>query len=417
MPSIITVSNVSKVYRIGKKADRADSLVGMLQGSLTAPFRNWLAIRQPMKADQEVQEDLHWALRDVSFEVKEGEVIGIIGRNGAGKSTLLKILSRITEPTSGQVRIKGRVASLLEVGTGFHPDLTGRENAYLNGTILGMSKREIDRLFDEIVEFSGVEKFLDTPVKRYSSGMKVRLAFAVAAFLEPEILIIDEVLAVGDAEFQKKCMGKMGQVAKGGRTVIFVSHNMNAITSLCSSGIVLKDGKVDFVGIIPEAVSAYGASKDVADSIELGGLNKKSRLKRLTIRQDNKLTEGILEPLCEVSIDFEFHSQEVLPKPRIGIAFNNSKGDRVFAVASWLGPTPLPPLVGKCIVRFTFEMPPLVPGRYTVDSGLYELDSNFAEEYYSSGAVEVSESNYLQTTEPLVSEIGQIHVRSRWTFV
>jgi lipopolysaccharide transport system ATP-binding protein len=417
MSSIITVSNVSKVYRIGKKADRADSFVGMLQSSLTAPFRNWRAMHQPMKADQETEEDLHWALRDVSFEVKEGEVLGIIGRNGAGKSTLLKILSRITEPTSGEVRIKGRVASLLEVGTGFHPDLTGRDNTYLNGTILGMSKREIDRLFDEIVDFSGVEKFLDTPVKRYSSGMKVRLAFAVAAYLEPEILIIDEVLAVGDAEFQKKCMGKMGQVAKGGRTVIFVSHNMNAITSLCSSGIVLKDGRVNFTGVIPEAIVAYGASTDVADSIELGSLNEKSLLKRLTIRQDNKLTEGILEPIREVAIDFEFHSKEIMLKPRIGVAFNNSKGDRVFAVASWLGPTPLPPLIGNRCVRFTFEMPPLVPGRYTVDTGLYDLDSNFTEEYYSSGAIEVSESNYLQTTEPFVSEIGQICVRSKWTLV
>jgi hypothetical protein len=192
---------------------------------------------------------------------------------------------------------------------------------------------------------------------------------------------------------------------------------MNAITSLCSSGIVLKDGRVNFTGVIPEAIVAYGASTDVADSIELGSLNEKSLLKRLTIRQDNKLTEGILEPIREVAIDFEFHSKEIMLKPRIGVAFNNSKGDRVFAVASWLGPTPLPPLIGNRCVRFTFEMPPLVPGRYTVDTGLYDLDSNFTEEYYSSGAIEVSESNYLQTTEPFVSEIGQICVRSKWTLV
>jgi lipopolysaccharide transport system ATP-binding protein len=185
-----------------------------------------------------------WALRDVSFEVKRGEVVGIIGRNGAGKSTLLKILSRITEPTEGRVKILGRVASLLEVGTGFHPELTGRENIFVNGAILGMSRAEIQKKFDEIVDFSGVERFLDTPVKRYSSGMHVRLAFAVAAHLEPEILIIDEVLAVGDGEFQKRCLGKMNEVARSGRTVLFVSHNMLAARNLCSRVIVLASGRV-----------------------------------------------------------------------------------------------------------------------------------------------------------------------------
>ena len=193
----------------------------------------------------------------MSFDVRDGEVLGIIGRNGAGKSTLLKVLSRITEPTRGKVKIRGRVSSLLEVGTGFHPDLSGRENIYLNGTILGMTKREIDRKFDEIVDFSGVERFLDTPIKRYSSGMKVRLAFAVAAHLEPEILIIDEVLAVGDAEFQKKCMGKMQDVAKGGRTVLFVSHSMAAIQSLCNKGIVLEAGTVAYDGPVDGAIEKY----------------------------------------------------------------------------------------------------------------------------------------------------------------
>ena len=203
-----------------------------------------------------------WALRDVSFEVQKGEVVGLIGRNGAGKSTLLKLLSRITEPTAGTATIKGRVASLLEVGTGFHPELTGRENVYMNGTILGMTKREIDRKFDEIVDFSGVEKFLDTPIKRYSSGMNVRLAFAVAANLEPEILIVDEVLAVGDAEFQRKCIGKMQDVASAGRTVLFVSHNMGALTRFCHRSILLQHGKITAEGAnrrYRSALCHYGA--------------------------------------------------------------------------------------------------------------------------------------------------------------
>src|SRR5262249_43592020 len=195
-------------------------------------------------AGDEVEE--FWALKDVSFEVKRGEVVGIIGRNGAGKSTLLKVLSRVTEPSTGRVTIKGRVASLLEVGTGFHQELTGRENIYLNGAILGMTRAEIRRKFDEIVAFAEVEKFLDTPVKRYSSGMYVRLAFAVAAHLDPEILIVDEVLAVGDAEFQRKCLGKMGEVARGGRTVLFVSHNLPAVTNLCNDLITLAHGNIVF---------------------------------------------------------------------------------------------------------------------------------------------------------------------------
>ncbi len=201
--------------------------------------------------------DIIWALRDVSFDVHPGEVVGIIGRNGAGKSTLLKVLTRITEPTSGEIKLYGRVASLLEVGTGFHPELTGRENIYLNGTILGMRKHEIDRKFDEIVDFSEIEKFLDTPVKRYSSGMYVRLAFAVAAHLEPEILLVDEVLAVGDAAFQRKCIGKMGDVAREGRTVLFVSHNMHAIKNLCTKSVLLDQGLVTYSGPVAEAVEKY----------------------------------------------------------------------------------------------------------------------------------------------------------------
>ena len=247
----IRVENLSKQYKLGATIQH-DRLKDLLTHSLTSLFS-----RNPKSAIRNPQSDYIWALKDVSFEVKQGETLGIIGANGAGKSTLLKILSRITEPTSGRAEIYGRVGSLLEVGTGFDKELTGRENIYLNGAVLGMTKREMDRKFDEIVDFSGVEKFIETPVKRYSSGMYVRLAFAVAAHLEPEILIVDEVLSVGDAAFQKKCLGKMGEVAKGGRTVLFVSHNMAAVENLCLRGLVLHAGQTQFMGTQTDAVTQY----------------------------------------------------------------------------------------------------------------------------------------------------------------
>jgi lipopolysaccharide transport system ATP-binding protein len=256
--TVIQVENLSKKYIIGHQQEGRyryttlrDSLTGGVK-SIRAKFLNPARRSTPNPAREEF-----WALNDVSFEIKQGDRVGIIGRNGAGKSTLLKILSRITEPTQGRISIKGRVASLLEVGTGFHPELTGRENIYLNGAILGMSKVEIKRKFDEIVDFAEIERFLDTPVKRYSSGMYVRLAFAVAAHLEPEILIVDEVLAVGDAQFQKKCLGKMQNVASEGRTVIFVSHQMAAISNLCSSCMLLQNGKLIFHGRTNDAVERY----------------------------------------------------------------------------------------------------------------------------------------------------------------
>ncbi|MEA3410993.1 MAG: ABC transporter ATP-binding protein [Pseudomonadota bacterium] len=245
----IEVENISKIYRIGTREKSNDNFAGAMFDYVRSPlenFRKYKSLYDFSDVEQSTGEDedpsVLWALRDVSFEIPRGEVVGVIGTNGAGKSTLLKILSRITPPTRGQVGIRGRVSSLLEVGTGFHQELTGRENVYLNGTILGMRKREVDRKFDEIVDFSGVDKFLDTPVKRYSSGMRVRLAFAVAAHLEPEILIIDEVLAVGDATFQQKCMNKMQDVGQQGRTVLFVSHNMAAVTRLCPRAILLDQG-------------------------------------------------------------------------------------------------------------------------------------------------------------------------------
>ncbi|MGA1840858.1 MAG: ABC transporter ATP-binding protein [bacterium] len=247
----IKVENLSKQYRIGTR-----DAYGTFRETLTNLTKAF-SRRLKNLGRATPKEDIIWALRDVSFEVKKGDVLGIIGRNGAGKTTLLKIFSRITEPTKGRVIMKGRVASLLEVGTGFHPELTGKENIYLNGAILGMKRHEINKKFDEIVAFAEVEKFLDTPVKRYSSGMYMRLAFAVAAHLEPEILLVDEVLAVGDAAFQKKCLGKMGDVAKEGRTVLFVSHSMQAVTSLCSRTILLSNGHLLMDGITDEVVTHY----------------------------------------------------------------------------------------------------------------------------------------------------------------
>jgi lipopolysaccharide transport system ATP-binding protein len=263
----IKVDHISKIYRIGLKEEISDNLLKASLKFLKSPLSNYLKYRSLYKFKELDTEnadngnsaglDVLWALKNITFDVKKGEVIGIIGANGAGKSTLLKILCKITHPTSGRAEIIGRVSSLLEVGTGFHPELTGRENIYLNGTILGMRKFEIDEKFEDIVSFSGVERFIDTPVKRYSSGMRVRLAFSVAAYLEPEILIVDEVLAVGDAEFQKKCLNKMSNISAEGRTVLFVSHNMGAISNLCSRGLLLQNGKMIYDGPPKDVIEQY----------------------------------------------------------------------------------------------------------------------------------------------------------------
>ena len=257
---IIICDQLSKQYNLGVNRGNGSRAHGppLLRDTIASKLRARRDILKGVRRENKAQDNVFWALKDVSFDVGRGEVVGIIGRNGAGKSTLLKILSRIVEPTAGTVRLRGRIASLLEVGTGFHPELSGRENIYLNGAILGMRKAEIDRKFDEIVAFSEVEKFLDTPVKRYSSGMYVRLAFAVAAHLEPEILIVDEVLAVGDFAFQKKCLGKMHDVAAGdGRTILFVSHNMGALAQLCERGILLENGSVKTIGPIMDVIQSH----------------------------------------------------------------------------------------------------------------------------------------------------------------
>lgn len=302
--SIISVENLSKQYRIGEKASYK-TLRETLMNAIMSPAKLF-------RGNGNDEDNTIWALKDVSFEVKEGEVLGIIGRNGAGKSTLLKTLSRVTEPTEGEIRLSGRVASLLEVGTGFHPELTGRENIFLNGSILGMCRQEIKSKFDEIVAFAEVEKFIDTPVKRYSSGMYVRLAFAVAAHLEPEILIVDEVLAVGDAVFQKKCLGKMGEVAKGGRTVLFVSHNMVAIKSLCQKAILLDKGKLikkDSSAVVVNDYISTGLvanSKKMWDTIESAPGGDEVRVKSIFVRSLSDESDDFImnDKALEVGVDF-----------------------------------------------------------------------------------------------------------------
>lgn len=322
----IKVSNLSKKYTIGKQKDSS------LRGTLSA-FLN------PAKGNS----DEFIALNGVSFEIKKGEVVGIIGKNGAGKSTLLKVLSQITKPSEGRIEINGRIASLLEVGTGFHPELTGRENIYLNGTILGMTRKEVKEKFNEIVEFSGVEKFIDTPVKHYSSGMYVRLAFAVAAHLEPEILIIDEVLAVGDASFQKKCLGKMEEIAKHGRTVLFVSHDIGAVSSLCSKGLYLKNGILSGEGDISDVVQQY-----LTEGISNSPISKDYSLKnfneydgkvdlisvRMIDKAENELSSFYLDQAIGVEVIFKVHEQSSInPLPNIHL-FHGMGGKILISVNS-----------------------------------------------------------------------------------
>lgn len=307
----ISVENLSKRYRIGARDSSPDTLGSALTKALKTPFRNLKRLQRLSRFDESVESasDVLWAVKDVSFEVRPGERLGIVGRNGAGKSTLLKILSRITEPTAGRVITRGRVSSLLEVGTGFHPELTGRENIFLNGAVLGMDRGEISRKFDEIVDFSGVERFLDTPVKRYSSGMAVRLAFSVAAHLEPEILLVDEVLAVGDAEFQRKCLGKMESASNEGRTVLFVSHNMGAMLRLVDRCILMADGEIALDGNPQEVVNSYLENDEKVDVGEIEfpeDQSKVAQIRRIATRNTKGKVTSVLDPANDINVEIDF---------------------------------------------------------------------------------------------------------------
>ncbi len=369
----IRVDHLTKLYRIGAKEHAPRNLRQTARSLVAAPFDYLRRMSRPP-----TEEETLWALRDVSFEVKPGEVVGIIGRNGAGKSTLLKILSRITEPTSGRAEIHGRVGSLLEVGTGFHPELTGRENIYLNGAILGMKRVEIDRKFDEIVAFAEIERFLDTPVKRYSSGMYVRLAFAVAAHLQPEILLVDEVLAVGDIEFQKKCIGKMEKIAQEGRTVAVVSHSMSTVKALCSRAILLERGMIRAIGPVDAVVAEYlginrvdAVEKIISDHDHDPGGGNSMRVKRI------RLLNGPLDSFSvywkqPISVALRVEVLERIEEVSFGAAIRMSDGSFVFVVYNDDEGRPrwnLEP--GNHIVEFQIQNN-LKPGIYTLHFGAYQ---------------------------------------------
>jgi len=385
--TVIKIENLSKQYRLG--------MVGT--GTLSHDLKRWwyivrgkedpyLKVGEVNKRDTKGKSEYVWALKDINFEVKKGEVLGIIGKNGAGKSTLLKILSRITAPTTGEFKVRGRIASLLEVGTGFHPELTGRENIFLNGAILGMTKAEIKNKFDEIVAFSGVERYIDTPVKRYSSGMYVRLAFAVAAHLEPEILIIDEVLSVGDADFQKKCLGKMKDVAGEGRTVLFVSHNMTAVKSLCPNSIMLKNGEIIKRGPSAEVIDTYLNDEmqiDMEKEWHPGDApgNDKVRLLKASIYSTDIKAKGKLTTESEIELSFTF--QNFIKNGNINISIHFCALDDfiIFSSGSNFISTSSELLTFKC----------RIPGNL-LNSIVYKLDVL----YVNDSKVEFSFSHCLQ---------------------
>jgi lipopolysaccharide transport system ATP-binding protein len=356
----IAIENLGKLYSIGRRRAQGDGLRHAIESAIRSPL-SWLRSRRNRKP---LKEDF-WALRNISFQINQGEVVGIIGRNGAGKSTLLKILSRITLPTEGRVRINGRIASLLEVGTGFHQELTGRENIFLNGAILGMKRAEIIRKFDEIVAFSEIEEFIDTPVKRYSSGMYVRLAFAVAAHLDPEILIVDEVLAVGDAAFQRKCLGKMGSFAQSGRTVLFVSHNMEAVRSLCKRVVWINDGQLHEDGATDEVIEEY--FKDSSAGISHSYANPEYGLTIQKIVLKNTLGEesSQFRPGDDLVVEISYEAQQRIQRPIIALGIVGANGT-CFTSNMLLDGNRPDFLEGTGQITCTFRSIPLLPQSYAV---------------------------------------------------
>jgi lipopolysaccharide transport system ATP-binding protein len=408
----IRCEGLSKRYRLGQ-SERYKTLRDVISGAVTGPFKR--------RVNNNGTRDSIWALEDVSFEVKRGEVVGVIGKNGAGKSTLLKILSRITKPTRGHANINGRVGSLLEVGTGFHPELTGRENIFLNGAILGMRKSEIARKFDQIVEFAEVEKFVDTPVKRYSSGMYVRLAFAVAAHMETEILLVDEVLAVGDAQFQKKCLGKIGNIASEGITVLFVSHSMAAVQSLCSRGLLIDNGKLIVEGECRKVIEAY-VSHSVQDcnaSIELrthSGRTKEAQpvFSRVRIMNGNEEPTATLFAGEDLVLEFDLEPPHAINNPTLGIGVDNSLGFRIFSVITYYSNFDWPKLEGPTTVRCTIPRINLLPGRYQLNISVGNYYNQLIDAIYNAASFAVEPSDYFGTGRLPTQDLGVVLADSKW---
>lgn len=404
--TVISVENVSKQYRLGE--------VGT--GSIAHDVNRWwhkirgkedpyLMVGETNDRTVKGNSEYAWALRDVSFDVKQGEIIGIVGKNGAGKSTLLKILSRVTQPTTGSVKVKGRIASLLEVGTGFHPELTGKENIYLNGSILGMRKDEISRKLEEIIDFSGCERYIDTPVKRYSSGMYVRLAFAVAAHLEPEILIVDEVLAVGDMEFQNKCIGKMKDVSNNGRTILFVSHNINAIRKLCEKGVLMRNGKVDFVGEIDDVLKSYGEISIPSNEIEFVANPAKPSITRISVMNRNVMDQ------ISIKIDFEspFPIKNIMP----GIVVSSPSGEPIFGSNTRYHPSNTDNFeVARGSAILAVDTPPLYSGKYFISAWLGNWESNYDEKINALLVELVGDDPHAQM--PHGDRIGFTKINAEW---
>lgn len=400
MGTAIKVENLSKVYRLGELGT----------GTLSLDLQRWMA-RVRGKQDpflvlgeennREVKSgNLVYSLRDINLEIEQGEAVGVIGRNGAGKSTLLKILSRVTSPTAGRIHLRGRVASLLEVGTGFHPELTGKENIYLNGAIMGMRRSEIDRRLDSIIDFSGVEKYIDTPVRRYSSGMYVRLAFAVAAHLESEILIVDEVLAVGDAEFQKKCLGKMGEVSKSdGRTVLFVSHNFSSILELCRKGVYLKNGKVELVSDVNTAVAAY---------VEKGQNNTARFNDHLEYVTANQVNDSVvIEAKYNTDIDVDFPILGFLIKTNLGVPIVAS--NPLIDLVEY----PKGKITKEGMVRVTIKSPKLMDGNYLISIWFGNSNGNVVTEHDCMSLSVYGMSNQKQYN---TSKVGHVLPVCEWEF-
>lgn len=416
----LRVEHLSKLYKIGLAQDRHDTLRDRLAEGFKSLFRR--NGRSLEEGTQNPVIDAFWAVKDLSFEVKRGEVIGVIGRNGAGKSTLLKILSQITEPTEGRVEVYGRISSLLEVGTGFHPELTGRDNIYLNGAILGMRKAEIDEKFDEIVAFSEVEKFIDTPVKRYSSGMYVRLAFAVAAHMEPDILLVDEVLAVGDAAFQEKCLGTMQRSASTGKTILFVSHNMASVQHLCSRAILLVSGRIAAEGPPPEVIRSYLSDVPQGSSVSIRDWQDRStsgeaRIIKFEVRDEcDKATNNI--PIRS-SVRFSIHIEVYKPlvDPCFGILVHNVAGEPMLDLRSSHAGLRVGRVEGNIVVEAAIENVGLYPGRYFLSPWITDSHCTYDVDWVKHcSTLEILPAPGPFGDLKLESKYGRYWVPSQWNY-